>query len=256
MKKNVNISYPVEGNSEFSEIEDESFWFKHRNNIFFDKISKYSPKDPFYDIGGGNGFISSFLQMNGLDTILIEPGLQGIEKAKNRGLKNTFHGVLNDFDFSKSGLMRAAGCFDVIEHIENDIKFVSDIYNKMEVGAYFYVSVPAHNLLWSYEDIDAGHFRRYSLSQISDVLTVNRFRIIYKSYIFSFLPLPIFLTRTIKYKFKFLGRSKVNHKKDHVKNKGISKSILSKILGWEYNRISQNKSIPIGSSCFIIAIKD
>jgi len=51
-------------------------------------------------------------------------------------------------------------------------------------------------LLWSNEDVHAGHYRRYTKS-MSNILKEAGFRIEFSSYIFSILPFPIFLLRSI-----------------------------------------------------------
>jgi hypothetical protein len=54
------------------------------------------------------------------------------------------------------------GLFDVIEHIEDDIKFLNEIYEKVSVGTFIFVNVPAMMHLFSETDEFAGHFRRYN----------------------------------------------------------------------------------------------
>ena len=71
------ISYPTDGNDICFSIEDNSFWFKHRNNCIISLAKKYVKDTPFFDIGGGNGFVSKRLEENGIQTCLVEPGIQG-----------------------------------------------------------------------------------------------------------------------------------------------------------------------------------
>ncbi|GHU52909.1 hypothetical protein FACS189496_3720 [Bacilli bacterium] len=47
-------SYPEEGNNQCFQIEDDSFWFKHRNKIIETVVNNYSQKNSvFFDVGGG-----------------------------------------------------------------------------------------------------------------------------------------------------------------------------------------------------------
>ena len=57
---NQNISYPSEGNENCLAVEDNSFWFRHRNNCIVSVVKSYPPEDngTIFDIGGGNGFVS------------------------------------------------------------------------------------------------------------------------------------------------------------------------------------------------------
>ena len=67
------------------EIEKDSFWFNHRNDVISNFVKRYSSLETFVDIGGGNGFVSKRLQDEGIPTILLEPGKYGVLNAKNRG---------------------------------------------------------------------------------------------------------------------------------------------------------------------------
>ena len=75
-KKLGPISYPEDGNSNCFEFENESFWFKHRNNCIIAMVRTFPPTGIILDIGGGNGIVSLALQEAGFKTILIEPGNQ------------------------------------------------------------------------------------------------------------------------------------------------------------------------------------
>src|SRR5258708_6715409 len=70
-----SISYPSEGNHYYLQIEEKSFWFRHRNNCLLKVLRCFPPGEFLLDIGGGNGFVSIFLNKNGIPTVLVEPGL-------------------------------------------------------------------------------------------------------------------------------------------------------------------------------------
>jgi hypothetical protein len=65
------ISYPSEGNDVCFQIEDDSFWFHHRNRIITSVFSQFPPEGTIFDVGGGNGFVSLGLQQAGLDAVLV-----------------------------------------------------------------------------------------------------------------------------------------------------------------------------------------
>ena len=71
------ISYPESGNESCFQIEQDSFWFNHRNNCIFEAVKKFAPNELFFDIGGGNGFVAKALEDSGINTVLIEPGIKG-----------------------------------------------------------------------------------------------------------------------------------------------------------------------------------
>jgi hypothetical protein len=54
------VSYPEEGNEACFEVEDHSFWFRHRNDCIRELVRNFQPKGkgPIFDVGGGNGFLT------------------------------------------------------------------------------------------------------------------------------------------------------------------------------------------------------
>ena len=117
------ISYPSGGNEECFSVEESSFWFRHRNNCIVSVVNSYPPanKGKIFDIGGGNGFVSSSLANAGFDVALVEPGQTGACYAKARGIKNVICATTSTAQFKPNSLP-AVGLFDVIEHMENDVE--------------------------------------------------------------------------------------------------------------------------------------
>ncbi len=255
-KTSSNISYPDEGNSDCFQIEENSFWFTHRNNVIKKAVLKYSPQKLFFDIGGGNGFVSKGLQDAGIEVVLVEPGYEGAINAKKRNIKNIVCSTLEDSQFQKSSLA-SIGMFDVVEHIDDDIRFLKNIYDYLEDDGNVYITVPAFNFLWSNEDDIAGHYRRYTLSQLEEVLTSFGFSITYSTYIFSILPFPVFLFRSIPSR---LGLNKnpgklSKQQREHNADKSFFSAILNRLWRWELKKIENSKKIPFGGSCFVVAKK-
>lgn len=251
-KSNSRISYPEDGNDLCAQIEENSFWFNHRNNCIYELMNTFHPSEPFFDIGGGNGFVSLNLQQKGLKVILVEPGKSAIENAKRRGINTLVCSTLKDAKF-QSGSIPSAGAFDVVEHIKYDLEFFTDIYSLLQPSGRFYLTVPSYSFLWSEEDDKAGHFRRYTVNQISDRLVQAGFRVEFATYIFSILPIPIFLFRSLPslmgIKNKTLDTVKL--KKDHEKQL----TLLSKVWSWEIERIRKRKPILFGGSCLVVVTK-
>ena len=91
-----------------------------------------------------------------------------------------------------------------------------------------YLTVPAYQFLWSQEDVEGGHFRRYTLSNLKKKITHSGFDISYSSYIFTYLPVLVFFLRTIPYKLNMVRLSTINRtKKDHSIPEGIGSKILN-----------------------------
>ena len=251
------ISYPDEYNELCFEVEDNSFWFIHRNNCIIEMIKNYrsSSDGPIFDIGGGNGFVAKGLLNAGLEVVLVEPGPAGAMNAKKRGVPHVICATTHTAKF-KPGTIPAIGVFDVVEHIEDDIGFLNHLWELLVPGGMLYLTVPAYQLLWSQEDVEGGHFRRYTLSNLKKKILHSGFDISYSSYIFSYLPLFVFLLRTLPYKLNLVKSSASDSiKQDHSSPKGIGSKILNLFHNWELKKIRVRKKIPLGGSCMIAAKK-
>lgn len=255
-KNTREISYPEVGNLNCYQIENDSFWFNHRNNCITETVAHYSPNDTFFDIGGGNGFVTKGLENKNIDSVLIEPGIAGALNAKKRGIKNIICATFEDAGI-KPNYCKSIGLFDVVEHIEDDKQFLKSINSILADKGLLYITVPAFNFLWSKEDDDAGHYRRYTTKNISKLLKEVGFEIEYSTYIFSILPIPIFFFRTIPSLLRLNKKEKEldKYKDEHSQNKSALSSFLDKIWKKELDTIKQRKSVPFGGSCFIVARK-
>ena len=76
-RKMTDISYPSTGNDRCFQLEDKSFWFRHRNNCILEAVRRYPPEGEILDIGGGNGYVTRRILDEGFRAILLEPGLSG-----------------------------------------------------------------------------------------------------------------------------------------------------------------------------------
>jgi 2-polyprenyl-3-methyl-5-hydroxy-6-metoxy-1,4-benzoquinol methylase len=250
------ISYPSDGHDQYFTVEDSSFWFKHRNNCIISVVKSYPPEDSgtIFDIGGGNGFVAMGLANVGFDVVLVEPGQTGVINGKKRGLKNIICATASREEFRQNSLA-AAGLFDVIEHIEDDLSFLTSIRSLLKKGGYLYATVPSYSCLWSEEDVLAGHFRRYSLEEISNVLKSAGFEIEFSSYVFRFLPVPVFFIRALPYKLGLLkpDQNMIATSRTHVIKGGFTAKILALISRQEIKNLNKKKAMSFGGSCLIVA---
>lgn len=255
-KSVAEISYPESGNQNCFQIEENSFWFKHRNNCIATLVKKYSFNKDFFDIGGGNGFVAKRLEEEGIKTVLIEPGIQGCLNAQKRNLETIVCATLQSASINKNTIP-SIGLFDVVEHIKDDVAFLTEIHDYLEKNGIVYITVPAYQFLWSNEDDDAGHYRRYTNKELESKLNKIGFEIIYKTYIFSILPLPIFLTRTLPSKLGFNKKPSnlEKHEKEHAPKRGFMTKILNKIWNKELNNICLGVENLFGGSCLVVAKK-
>lgn len=257
--KTEPVSYPSEGNDQCFEIEDRSFWFQHRNACIIELVKKFPPsgKGPIFDVGGGNGFVAKGLVDAGWDVVLVEPGRAGARNAKKRGLQHVVCATTQSAGF-KPRCIKAIGAFDVLEHIEEDEKYLRHLHDLLEPGGMLYLTVPAYSFLWSYEDVFANHYRRYSLADLQKLCFKVGFDVKLLTAIFQWLIAPIFIFRVLPY--RLLGKSKKKigdlkaNKTDHTLP-GWLKPLAFKSQALELQKISQSRSFSFGGSLLLAAHK-
>ena len=97
LARNVSeVSYPGEGHASCLAVEEASFWFRHRNNCILEVIKRLPPATPFFDVGGGNGYVAKALQDAGLEVVVVEPGATGALNARRRGVQHVIRASLED----------------------------------------------------------------------------------------------------------------------------------------------------------------
>jgi hypothetical protein len=245
------ISYPAHGNAACRQIEDRSFWFKHRSRCIVALVRRFAPDEPLLDIGGGNGFVAHALQAAGIPPVLLEPGLEGAVAARRRGIEQVVCARLEDVDF-RPGAIASIGLFDVLEHIEDDLAALHRVRALMRDGSRLFLTVPAFNLLHSADDVAAGHFRRYTRAGLLRLLRQAGFAPEFATYLFAPLPLPLFLLRSVP---SWLGlRRGLDERQaaEHVPQ-GLVARMIEAVLAAEASRIESGRTVPFGTSCCAVA---
>jgi len=253
----ADISYPESSYDSLFEIEDNSFWFYHRNRYIEDTLRRFPAKNnSIVDVGGGNGIVAKHMQNMGCNVLLVEPSLAGAMNASKRRVKNIVSSLITDNTINNNSIP-SISLFDVLEHIENDSSFINLLYKKIESDGRLYVTVPAYMFLWSEEDVEAGHFRRYTKTELIKILKGAGFTIEYSRYFFSMLVLPIYFIRVLynkTYKKNGIADKKYHLSNEVPGNRSFFRSIIDIVLVVERFFTIRLGSL-FGSSIIVVARK-
>jgi len=245
--ENVTPSYPADGNDNCLAMEESSFWFAHRNQAIVAAVRRFPPSDgPIFDVGAGNGYVSAALELAGFATVAIEPNRAGAANAVARHVPNVVCGSLPSSAFRKE-TAGGIGLFDVVEHVEADRDFLSALRPYLRNGGSLYLTTPAFPRLWSANDVRAGHFRRYSLATLRELVTSAGYDVEYATYIFWLLPLPIWLFRTLR------SKPPRSSRRQHTLGGALVRRLTMFCFRFEIGRIRRGASIPFGGSCLLVA---
>jgi len=248
------VSYPDAGNESCFQVEDTSYWFRHRMDCLLAAIERFPPSGRMLDIGGGNGFVAAALESAGVEIALLEPG-SGARNALRRGVRHVIQAPLQDAGFHPHS-WSAAGAFDVIEHIPDDVAFLRDIHRQLVPGGRFYCTVPAFPALWSAEDVHAGHFRRYTIARLTRGLQQAGFTVDFTTYFFAWLTAPVFLLRAVPSRLHLPNRHAAGTpaalQADHRLSPLLS-GLVGRAHAWELDRVRARRPLAFGTSLLCVA---
>jgi SAM-dependent methyltransferase len=248
-----DVSYPAMGHNRTLAVEDESFWYAHRNRCVLAVVRRFPPSGPIFDVGGGNGVVAAALVAAGIDAVLVEPGDDGAANARRRGLRPVVHSTLEDAGFRPCSLP-AAGLFDVVEHMADDRGFLREVAGLVQPGGRLYITVPAHRWLWSVDDDIAGHHRRYTKRSMRRLLEDVGVRPEYLTYTFGWLAPAVFAFRTVPSR---LGRRRQvtveRRQREHSLPRGRAGSVAGELLRREAELIERGRALAVGASVLAVA---
>ena len=125
-------------------------------------------KDPFLEVGAGQGGLTNLYKKFTKDITLIEPDKKLFQllrkkfRKKNIKIKNQTIGKIR----SK---YQTIIYFDVLEHIKSDLKEVKIASKKLKKNGNLIFNVPAHQLFYNEFDKAVGHFKRYNKKDFKDI---------------------------------------------------------------------------------------
>ena len=254
-RETEEIFYPDTGNAECFGLEDDSFWFRHRNACIVALVKRFHPRGAIVDVGGGNGFVAQALINAGFDCILLEPGPTGALNAKTRReIPEVICSTIRAARF-RSSSVAAVGLFDVLEHVEDDHGMVADLARVLKPNGLFFGTVPAYQWLWSTADEFAQHYRRYTRKSLLTLLGRD-YDVLYWTYIFRALTLAIYVVRALPFR---LGLTKkgglMTSEAEHGTDQGWAARMVSRVLTGELERLERGVSQTWGASLLFVARK-
>ncbi len=127
--------------------------------------------------GTGNGTGSLLRSPHVLSVTAIDISQHAIDEAqrRNRGSAASFR-VQDLLDLPEASFNSIA-CGNVLEHIADEEQALRALKKALRPGGTLALLVPAHPLLYTLYDREAGHFRRYRRVELRRLLTSAGFRI-------------------------------------------------------------------------------
>jgi SAM-dependent methyltransferase len=242
-------AFPAESFALLREREEESFWFRGRNEIIAWALRRYFPRArSFFELGCGTGVVLSSLRTRrpALSLAGGEPFAAGLDVARSRlpdvplyqldGRRLPFE---EEFD--------VLGAFDVLEHVEEDEAVLAQMHQAVRPGGGILVSVPQHRWLWSAVDEFSRHQRRYTARELVEKVESAGFRVLRRTSFVSLLLPAVALSR---------WRDRRRRDYDPLTEYRLPRAVerlFGGVMSLEGRLIALGLSFPAGSSLLVIA---
>jgi ubiquinone/menaquinone biosynthesis C-methylase UbiE len=158
-----------------ADLESEHWWYVLRS----ESVQKWALSLPagskILDVGSASGGNTLLLGELGFNVTSLEMTELGVELQLKKGI-HVVKGDATDLPF-ESNQFDAILCLDVLEHIEDDISALTEMYRVTKPEGKFLFSVPEDPRLWSQHDEAVSHVRRYSRNEFENKTTGVGFQI-------------------------------------------------------------------------------
>jgi len=159
------------------EIVRSEFILHNLKNIYKNNTKPSS----VLDIGSGDAYISKAIldYFPGTKVVSVDTGYESCFTSGRHQVANSLDHIAND-KFAVILLL------DILEHVKDDQKFLKDIIHRFSYQeTFFLITVPLHPFIFSNHDINLGHKRRYTYSELLAKAKSAGLRICYSRYLFS-----------------------------------------------------------------------
>ena len=234
------------------EVEGSHWWFVGRRAILESfltsivaKLKVESSNLSILDVGCGTGanieMLSQYGEAEGVDV-----SDDALEFCKRKGLKAQ-KGLAETLPYADESFDLTTA-LDVVEHLDDDIAGLKEMYRVTKSGGYSLIFVPAFMWLWGVQDDISNHRIRYTKKQIVERLQEAGYKVERSTYANWTFFAPILAGRTI---MKITGI-----KPESENNITISalNGIFGKLFGAERFWL-RNLNFPFGVSIVVVARK-
>src|SRR5690348_4925133 len=233
-------------------LEEGHFWFRARNELIVHVLQRFFPRArSMLEIGCGTGYV-----LRGITESLPDLRVSGSEifleglgfAARRLPAADLFQMDARRIPYESE--FDVIGAFDVIEHIEEDEQVLQEAHRALHPGGGILITVPQHPWLWSAQDENACHVRRYQHRELREKLHAAGFKIIFSSSFVSLL-LPLLLASRLR-KRKSTRRGEIN---SELTPHAVVNGALYHVLHFETALVRAGLRFPIGGTRLIAATK-
>jgi hypothetical protein len=138
--------------------------------------------------------------------------------------------------------------FDVLEHVEDEDRMLSEVHRVLASGGFLLLSVPAYMFLWSDHDVSLRHCRRYVRRTLAGALERNGFAVRRLTYAMASILAPVAAVRFVSSRLPRRG----GPRSSYVPTPRPLNALLSAVLSLEASWLTR-ADLPFGTSILALA---
>jgi SAM-dependent methyltransferase len=234
---------------QYRDLHDHHWWWRAREKYvlaWVRSLARVRRLTRILDIGCGDGLLFDQLTHFG-DVRGIEPDARLVPAGSP--WRSRIEPVPFGPGYRSSQRFDLVLMLDVLEHIEADQESLRAVYDLLEPGGYYLLTVPALPALWSQHDLVNCHYRRYTLKSLHERIERAGFEHVEAHYFFGWTILPMYLRRLL---YPANGSDPLAHEESQVK---VPQRLINQCLYWTClleQRLAGRRGVPVGSSIFAV----
>lgn len=169
----------------------ETYWrYVARHELFLRIWERHRTPQPRYrvlDVGCGAGGLLAYLAARApITPVGLDLAPETLVYSRKRGLSAL--GIADALALPiRSGSADLVIAQEVVEHVADDGRLLTDVTRVCRPGGLVLVVAPAYGALWSSRDVRLGHYRRYTLPQLAERVQAAGLDVLRRTYLDLFL---------------------------------------------------------------------
>ncbi|HLL88738.1 MAG TPA: methyltransferase domain-containing protein [Tepidisphaeraceae bacterium] len=200
--------------------------------------------------GCGSGELSFLLASHGHQVVGFDPGDDYVAMAKQSAASLE----MRDCAFEVADIQAYAAahadarfdavvCTDVLEHVRDDVGNCAALVRLLKPGGALILTVPGGPYLFGFHDEQLGHYRRYTLRQLTRILPPD-VRLVRRRYFgMGLIPIAYMYSRKWRKPYPVAEAAE-----------GKTMPVMSRIM-WAMFGVEKAVPLPLGTSCLLWARK-
>jgi SAM-dependent methyltransferase len=232
---------------EHYEVEDRHWWYRGRWAVVEALLSHADlpPNPRILDAGCGTG--GNLRKFGRIGTASgVEPSAEAVQFCRERGLERVQQAGLESLPFD-DGSFDLVAATDVVEHVAAEGQALQELRRVAVPAGLMLLTVPAYMWLWSEEDVNLHHHRRYTRQRLVRAVQEAGWEPVFATYFNTLLLPPIALAKKLPRR---------GERGDLDRTPASMDGLLSLPMRLEARLIRAGVSLPAGVSVGILCRRD